>query len=186
MNWKLHNQADISAAQLKKLAAHIGASFSHELCGHRNPSYLFTRRKVISFFLFLHICRNRLFFSAAAEESTAACFPCHGKTRVNGGRQKAKTAGVLMNLSRLRQLGPQQFTKKDRRRLARQAFFNYLCSSSRYYYFSDFDILPRCILTVWLFFWLFSWPTQLATGWLSLWQLIRFGPNIVSLPENYL
>ena len=74
-----------------------------------------------------------------------ACFPCHGKTRVNGGRQKAKTAGVLMNLSRLRQLGPQQFTKKDRRRLARQAFFNYLCSSSRYYYFSDFDILPRCI-----------------------------------------
>ena len=48
----LHNQADISAAQLKKLAAHIGASFSHELCGHRNPSYLFTRRKVISFFNF--------------------------------------------------------------------------------------------------------------------------------------
>ena len=27
---------------------------------------------------------------------------CHGKTRVNGGRQKAKTAEVLMNLSRLR------------------------------------------------------------------------------------
>ena len=52
MNWSLHNQADISAAQLKKLAAHIGASFSHELCGHRNPSYLFTRRKVISFFNF--------------------------------------------------------------------------------------------------------------------------------------
>ena len=52
MNWNLHNQADISAAQLKKLAAHIGASFSHELCGHRNPSYLFTRRKVISFFNF--------------------------------------------------------------------------------------------------------------------------------------
>ena len=45
-------------------------------------------------------------------ESVSACFPCHGKTRVNGGRQKAKTAGVLMNLSRLRQLGPQQFTKK--------------------------------------------------------------------------
>ena len=132
----------------------------------------------------LYACPN-LIWKYSARPGLPACFPCHGKTRVNGGRQKAKTAGVLMNLSRLRQLGPQQFTKKDRRRLARQAFFNYLCSSSRYYYFSDFDILPRCILTVWLFFWLFSWPTQLATGWLSHWQLIRFGPNIVSLPETY-
>ena len=80
----------------------------------------------------------------------SACFPCHGKTRVNGGRQKAKTAGVLMNLSRLRQLGPQQFTKKDRRRLARQAFFNYL-RSSRYYFF-DFDILARSVYQLLTFF----------------------------------
>ena len=84
----------------------------------------------------------------------SACFPCHGKTRVNGGRQKAKTAGVLMNLSRLRQLGPQQFTKKDRRRLARQAFFNYL-RSSRYYFF-DFDILARSVYQLLTFFLLAS------------------------------
>ena len=92
-------------------------------------------------------------------ESVSACFPCHGKTRVNGGRQKAKTAGVLMNLSRLRQLGPQQFTKKDRRRLARQAFFNYLRSSR--YYFSSFDILARSVYRLLtFFFYFFVWPPQ--------------------------
>ena len=62
--------------------------------------------------------------------SASACFPCHGKTRVNGGRQKAKTAGVLMNLSRLRQLKPPTIDKKSQKNtkalLKASLFFNYL------------------------------------------------------------
>ena len=46
-----------------------------------------------------------------------------GKQDLMEPGKKAKTAGVLMNLSRLRQLGPQQFTKKQK---DSQAFFNYL------------------------------------------------------------
>ena len=82
--------------------------FSHELCGHRNPSYLFTRRKVISFFFWI-------FFYV---------FLVMGNQDLMEPGKKAKTAGVLMNLSRLRQLGPQQFTKKNNK--DSQAFFNYL------------------------------------------------------------
>ena len=48
---------------------------------------------------------------------------CPGKTRVNGGRQKAKAARVLMNPSRLRQLGPQQFTKKAEEGWQDEPFF---------------------------------------------------------------
>ena len=73
------SQVTHTAQQVKGLLmpnTHSSSIFSHELCGHRNPSYLFTRRKVI-FVLFLDIFLR---------------FPCHGKTRLNGARQKGKNS----------------------------------------------------------------------------------------------
>ena len=105
------SQVTHTAQQVKGLLmpnTHSSSIFSHELCGHRNPSYLFTRRKVISFFFWI------VFFYV---------FLVMGKQDLMEPGKKAKTAGVLMNLSRLRQLGPQQFTKKDRRRLAKTSLF---------------------------------------------------------------
>ena len=128
----------------------------------------------------LLFCLYKIFYiycSSRRIGHLSACFPCHGKTRVNGGRQKAKTAGVLMNLSRLRQLGPQQFTKKTEKGWEDKPFLIIFVHHDIISSTSTFSHVVLYLLGSFFFFF-FGHHSQLATS--TLIMLLWFGPNIMS------